>query len=149
MSLTSFIKEWFGILTPWQSREEKPDREEYARGLRCRLRKIQENCLDRDIDSCEADIVTPTLATVKEVAHALLDHRVTVAELEPEIRSFNDITIWLWHELREGRLSWEHLATREALTIGSLAVDCETFREIMRAARPFRQEPKPANAGGN
>lgn len=119
MSIRSLITELLDILNPGWSYDEKPRGEEYAGELKRQLKEIRENRLGYDINSCEADIITPTLATVKDVSLAILECRVSAAQLEPEIRDFDHIMEWLWREFHSGRLPSDHPAAQDALNFGS------------------------------
>ena len=123
MSIRSLITEFLDILNPGWSYDEKPRGEEYAGELKRQLKEIRENRLGYDINSCEADIITPTLATVKEVSVAVLEYRVTVVQLEPEIHAFDRIMKWLWIEFRSGRLRSDHPAAQDALNFGSALLE--------------------------
>lgn len=119
MSFRSLITELLDLLNPGWSYDEKPRGEEYAGELKRQLKEIRENRLGYDINSCEADIITPTLTTVKEVSLAILEYRVTAAQLEPEIRDFDRIMEWLWSEFRSRRLLSDHPEAQDALNFGS------------------------------
>ena len=113
----------------------RPHGEEYACELKQRLGAIRSECLDKF--SADQEIPLPSVfATTKETSLALMEGRVTLSQLEPEVYDFDGILRWLvyevHHEVQAGRLSWSEIGVANEIEFGVCLLDCSVYYDLLR-----------------
>lgn len=114
---------------------EKSRRKVYASNLRKRLQEITEKGLGRI--SAEREITLPTaFSTVRETIHALVERRVTLDDLEPDIGYLDDIIHWLrYHagaDVHADKLSWSDFGFEGELAFRSKLLDLGVAYDLLR-----------------
>ncbi len=129
------IAQWFKNLVGQWRHGKKSHGPAHASRLREELREITEKGLGRI--SVEREIALPAaFATVRETIRALVERRVTLDDLEPDIDNLNDIIYWLRYrardEVRTGKLTWQDFGMANDIAFGASLLNCGAFYDILR-----------------
>lgn len=113
----------------------KPHGKEYAHELKRRLGAIWSECFDRP--PADRGISLPAVfATARETSLALMEGRVMLSQLEPEVYDFDGILRWLTCEVREeiraGRLSWSEMGVANEIEFGVCLLDWSVYYDLLR-----------------
>lgn len=113
----------------------KPYGEKHACELRRRLGQAWEKSLD-DAPGADRFLSLPAIfLTLKEVTCSLMDARVTLGQLEPEISDFHEIIHRLNYESREGvragDLSWSDFSVGNEIRFGVCLLEWHSFYTIL------------------
>lgn len=113
----------------------KPHGKEHADRLKERLGAIWNGCFDKS--SADREISLPAVfATTRETSLALMEGRVTLSQLEPEVYDFDGILRWLvyevHHEVEAGRLSWNEIGVANEIEFGVCLLDCSVYYDLLR-----------------
>lgn len=113
----------------------KPHGTEHALLLKRRIATIWDQGFDRS--PADRSISLPAMfAITREISLALMEGRVALSQLEPEIHDFADILRWIRQEapeeVRAGRMSWSDIGVRDEISFGVCLLEWGVYYDLLR-----------------
>lgn len=113
----------------------KPHGTAYANTLKHNLAVLRNWMLDA-ISPISKVTLLAVHASVREVVIALMENRVELAQLEPEVCTFEDLLRWerttIMEAQQKGILSWRELGVRNEIEFGVWMLEVGTYYNLLR-----------------